>query len=290
VSVHSDKNKNTSQRSSRWSQEQRLEFIDFRLYWEGIINRSDLTTFFSISVPQASLDLARYIELAPENLEYDRKKKAYFATPHFKPMITPSQAHGYLNPLLGVAMGTLQKAAAPFSEYPAIDVVQLPYRDVPTLTLRTILKAIRQRFSVNIEYQSLTRPDPTVRDISPHAIAFDGRRWHVRAYCHLRHRFQDFLFARMLRIEEGAPSEIDSIQDHEWQTILELKITPHPNLSPSQRRVIELDFGMSNGVALLPVRQALVEYTLEYMGLSLLKPTSQEVILVNENELSLLLN
>lgn len=201
--MHPDKKIEAVQRTSRWSQEQRLEFIDFRLYWEGIINRGDLTLFFGISVPQASLDIARYIELAPENMEYDRKKKAYFATPHFKPVITSPQAHGYLNPLLGVASGTLQKEAAPLGEYPTVDVVRLPYRDVPTSTLRIILKAIRQRLKVHIEYQSLTRPDPTIREISPHAIAFDGRRWHVRAYCHLRNRFQDFFICAHVTHRRG---------------------------------------------------------------------------------------
>ena len=47
-------------RTGHWGQERRLEFIDFRLLWEGRLNRADLTTFFRISVPQASLDLAKY--------------------------------------------------------------------------------------------------------------------------------------------------------------------------------------------------------------------------------------
>ena len=38
----------------RWGTERRLEFIDFRLYWEGRVNRADLTREFGISVPQAS--------------------------------------------------------------------------------------------------------------------------------------------------------------------------------------------------------------------------------------------
>lgn len=52
----------------RWGIERRLEFIDFRLFWEGRINRSDLTDQFGISTPQASADLARYQEMAPSNL------------------------------------------------------------------------------------------------------------------------------------------------------------------------------------------------------------------------------
>ena len=47
-----------------------LEFIDFRLFWEGRIIRSDLTDQFGISAPQASTDLARYQELVATNLTY----------------------------------------------------------------------------------------------------------------------------------------------------------------------------------------------------------------------------
>ena len=44
-------------KKSRWSVGQRLEFIDFRLFWEGHVNRGDLVSFFGVSVPQASSDL-----------------------------------------------------------------------------------------------------------------------------------------------------------------------------------------------------------------------------------------
>ena len=41
----------------RWGVEKRLEFIEFRLYWEACINRADITDQFGVSVPQASKDL-----------------------------------------------------------------------------------------------------------------------------------------------------------------------------------------------------------------------------------------
>jgi hypothetical protein len=34
----------------RWGVEQRLEFIEFRLFWEGHVNRSDVMTQFGLSV------------------------------------------------------------------------------------------------------------------------------------------------------------------------------------------------------------------------------------------------
>ena len=61
----------------RWGLEQRLEFVDFRLYWEGGINRSDITDRFGVSVPQASKDLTLYAIKAPGNLSYDKSAKRY---------------------------------------------------------------------------------------------------------------------------------------------------------------------------------------------------------------------
>ncbi|MBC8270346.1 MAG: WYL domain-containing protein, partial [Rhodospirillaceae bacterium] len=56
----------------RWVVERRLEFIEFRLFWEGHVNRSDLIDAFGISVNQASTDLNRYLGLAAENMVYDK--------------------------------------------------------------------------------------------------------------------------------------------------------------------------------------------------------------------------
>ena len=80
----------------RWGVERRLEFIDFRLYWEGRINRKDLTEFFSIYVPQASADLRKYQEKAPNNIEYDKSGKFYFATANFKPVFISPDSSDYL--------------------------------------------------------------------------------------------------------------------------------------------------------------------------------------------------
>ena len=51
----------------RWGVEQRLEFIEFRLFWEGHVNRGDLMDAFGVSVNQASTDLNRYIGMVPQD-------------------------------------------------------------------------------------------------------------------------------------------------------------------------------------------------------------------------------
>ena len=52
----------------RWGVRRRLEFIDFRLFWDGRFNRSDLSATFGISPQQASGDIAQYEKIAPANL------------------------------------------------------------------------------------------------------------------------------------------------------------------------------------------------------------------------------
>ena len=69
----------------RWGVRRRLEFIDFRLFWDGRFNRSDLADTFGISPQQASADIAQYEKLAGRNLHYDRAEKAYIRTEAFSP-------------------------------------------------------------------------------------------------------------------------------------------------------------------------------------------------------------
>src|SRR6266487_3147806 len=87
----------------RWGVEKRLEFIEFRLFWEGGINRADIMERFGVSVPQASKDLSLYEQKAPGNLLYDKSKKRYFAAPGFKPVFLGPEADRYLTQLRSVS-------------------------------------------------------------------------------------------------------------------------------------------------------------------------------------------
>ena len=68
-----------------WSVERRYEFIEFRLFWQGRINRGDLMDAFGVSTQQASLDLNAYIEQAKRNLVYDKSRRTYLRGKQFKP-------------------------------------------------------------------------------------------------------------------------------------------------------------------------------------------------------------
>jgi len=273
---------------TRWGQERRIEFIDFRLQWDGRVNRSDLIEFFRISVPQASLDFARYLELAPQNIEYDRSEKAYLATPQFQPLVATGEAKGYLNQLLGVSSQVLEREASFLGWTPPLGAVSFPGRKIEASVLRRVLAAIRRKRMLQIEYQSMNRPNPTVRGISPHAVGFDGFRWHVRAYCHERHDFRDFVFARILNVASDEESTADPLNDAAWTNMVDVVLAPHPELREGQRRAIELDYGMQDGRVSFQTRQALLFYALRRLGLDRPAqgtPQSQQIVLVNRDAL-----
>ncbi len=280
-------------RSARWGQERRLEFIDFRLLWEGRINRGELVEFFGTSIQQTSLDLARYMEIAPGNLEYDKREKVYRATSTFKPALTPADSQSFLNQLVGVTTGTLSPSLSFVGWRPPCDIVQFPTRAIRPEILMQVLWAIRDGEDVEIAYQSMRRPAPSRRWLAPHSIAFDGTRWHMRAWCHENADFRDFVLTRIQHVHESRKSEIDPLSDRRWHTYATVILSPRSGLTDQQRQAVEVDFGMKNGVLQVPVREALVFYFVRQLQLDRDASSSvlrgQPIEWVNEKELSHLL-
>lgn len=250
------------QQKKRWGVEQRLEFVEFVSYWEGAINRSHIMEHFGVSAPQASSDLTAYQQLAPLNLRYDLSSKRYVATDEFKCKLIKPDADRYLGQLTALTTRAVELEVTWLNSAPVADVIPIPTRRVEPTILFGILKAIRSKKSIEIEYQSLNTatPDSLWRRITPHAFASDGFRWHVRAYCHKDNRFKDFLLSRCGGTREEADPGPGVEADEKWSTYFEVKLAPNPRLSASQKKAIELDYAMHEGCVLLPVRYALLYY------------------------------
>ena len=275
-------------KSAPWGQERRLEFIDFRLQWEGRVNRSDLVDFFHISVPQASLDFARYFKAAPHNARYDHGAKSYVASSNFSPIASLASSERYLREVFGLLSGTAPRELSYLGWMPPVDTARFPQRQVQEPLLSRILRAIRGRRALTVEYQSMSRPEPTRRTLSPHAIAYDGFRWHIRAFCHQHADFRDFVFARVLTVAGEAASDVEPAADRAWHTSVQLVLAPHPELTHGQKRVIELDYGMTDGRLVVHTRRALLFYLLQHLGLDpkpRATPQAKQVVLVNEGEI-----
>lgn len=276
--------------SLRWSVEQKLQFIEFRLFWEGHVNRADLMDKFGVSLNQASGDLNRYIALAPDNMVYDKSGKTYVRSPAFSPHFLKPDASQYLAQVRSVAEGIVAPDDAWIGNLPTFDATPAPARGIDPTVLRSIVIAMRRREAVEVRYQSMSSPDPEWRWIAPHALAFDGFRWHARSACEKSRQFRDFVLSRITETKQTRPADDPAAQDAAWHELVHLEIGAHPALSDGQRRAIELDYGMTDGRVIIPVRRALLYYALKRLGLdtdpTARRPQDQQIVLLNADKVA----
>jgi hypothetical protein len=274
----------------RWGVEKRLEFIEFRLFWEGGINRADIMEAFGVSVPQASKDLSLYEEKAPGNLRYDKRLKRYFASKDFEPVFLNPQADQYLTQLRSVSDRVVAPDETWLAEVPQTDAMPVPHRRVDVEVLRALVAAIRDHRAVEILYQSMnpSRPKPAWRWISPHAFGNDGLRWHVRAFCHIDGKFKDFLLSRCLETRDQAAAGAGPEDDFLWNERFDVLLSPNPALSKSQQQIIAQDYNMTGNRVSVPVRKALLYYFQKRLRLdgigALDEPHETPVVIKNQDE------
>jgi len=239
---------------NKWEAGYRLRFIEARLFWSGRINRSDIVDQFGVSQPQASTDLRLYQNLAPGNAVYDKSAKTYRAGETFSPIFTDPAMEDFVGHRLlnDGFLGVL----------PEIESVPSPLRQINPGIMRRILMATREEQAIQIHYQSMSSPKPRWRWISPHAFGHNGRRWHVRAYCEDREKYLDFVLGRISDVGKSKSLQTTPEKDFEWHEIVDVKFSPHSGLTKSQAATIEQEYGMDNGVAVLPVRRAMLFYVL----------------------------
>lgn len=276
----------------RWGTERRLEFIEFRVFWDGGVNRGDVTQRFGVSVPQASADLSLYQKLAPENLIYNSSEKRYVATDSFSPRYLNPSADGYLAQLRSVADGTFAATDTWIEHMPRVDAMPVPGRRVDPAMLRGILEVMRGNRSTEIRYQSLNRdrPEQRWRRITPHAFGYDGVRWHVRAFCHESSTFKDFVLSRCSGIRGDEAPGANGDDDQDWNEVFAVQLEPNPDLTAGQRDTVAADYGITKDVLTVAVRRSLLFYFYNRLRLDLVKtdptkPESSPLVVVNRTEL-----
>ena len=267
-----------------WTQRRRFEFIEWKLYWEGALNRSDLETAFRISTPQASVDLRRYRESAPDNIAYDATERYFRPMRDFEPRYLEPSADRLLLQKRAYLSGAVDRASLRFRDLPAMDMAPDIVRHVQPDCLRSIMAAMREGTCLEIEYQSLTKSSR--RLIAPHALAFDGHRWHARAWACDKDDFRDFVLTRMGRVESGPKADFDPDDDLEWTRKINLELRPHPGLTDEQAAAIKCDYAMEGGLRTVEVRLSMAFYFISRMNLDLrdLPPTRAQIELVNLDE------
>ena len=241
-----------------FAQKQRLAYIDFKLYFTGMVTRSEIVSHFELGLAAATRDLKFYKDNAPENMAYDNVEKKYFITTQFKPIFKHD------------ARRTLIKLANNISDgFDSIGDTSFPIEspsplNVPDIDIIAKLsQAIINHKPINVIYTSLSSGSGA-RELVPHSIVDNGLRWHLRAYDRKSKSFRDFVLTRITKVTilaQTPSSDEDKLEDHQWMRMVPLQIIPHPN-NVKHPTAIKLDFGMEKGMLGVNVRAAMAGYLL----------------------------
>ncbi|MDD1626151.1 MAG: WYL domain-containing protein [Methylococcaceae bacterium] len=277
------------QQPLKWEQRQRLTLLEATVFWSGELSTATLTQHFGISRVQASKDFTLYQSLCPGNIRYDKSLKRYVIDEPFKAAFMVGSAGEFLQ-ILKVRQGVCSNTLVALADnLPIVEVLEPAFRQVDATVLQTINQAIVSDKVVKVRYQSMSRAEPVEHLLCPHALVFDGLRWHTRAFSYTHHEFRDFVLARIHSAETVGSSEVDVCDDVAWETFVSVKIGAHPGLSDSQKVAVEFDYGMVNGVLEYEVRGALLPYFLRTMRIGADDLTRdaivQQIVLLNRDDL-----
>lgn len=239
------------------AQQERLSYIDFRLYFLGELRRADLADRFGTALAAATRDIAQYRELAPGNLELHQASKAYRLLPTFVPLFEhqPERVLTALSRGFGDGLAT---------QLPLVRSEVSRHLSLPDVgVIAPLTRAIHRRKAVRVGYTSIDS-GKTEREVVPHALVEAGLRWQVRVFDRRRSKFLDFVLTRIdspVVLEDGVVQPHEAPEhDHQWTRLITLKLVPHPD--HPRPEVVRMDYRMPGEELEVTVRASNAGYIL----------------------------
>jgi DNA-binding transcriptional regulator YdaS (Cro superfamily) len=250
---------------------ERLAHIEFLAYFIGKVSRKCIMSRFDIGEAAATRDLSLYNDMAPGNIIYDPRLKYYVPSETFECRFNLS------------AQKCLDTLSSGFGDYLTdnneFKVAHTLRLSPPNLNVTAaITRAITTKRPLEIEYLSVTSGQ-SKKTLVPFTILDSGLRWHIRAYDRQKSRFADFVInriinAKVLNNESIQPHE-ESNEDSQWTDFVDLIIQVHPK-NEKEKRVIEHEYGMIDGVLIKRIRKAFAGYLLRSWDIDCSEDASQK--------------
>lgn len=244
----------------------RFAFIEARLLWGDGFTAKELGEAFGIARQNAQHTIETYRRRHPGQMEYDRQRRRHTRKEAFETHYIRDGAAPFLDYQRAV-MHT-----AHFFDEP--DWADLPFTDADALVrplydeqaVRVVLEALRLESAVQIEYWA--KQTSGFRCISPHQLVYADGRYHVRAYCHEKEAYLDFVLARIVSGEMSNAPWIPATGDSEWHERMTLRFAINPSLPAHTHAALTLEF-LPEGqdcLVLSGIRKALAFYINRRLG------------------------
>ena len=200
------------------AQRDRMAYVALRLWFVGDIRRQDLASRFGIQTAAATRDLGLYRELAPSNIQYDSRSKAFVIGDDFQPLFDfPTERI-----LTWLAEGFGDGEPIRSRRGITCDIPSRRLGQADLRTLASITRAISQKCPIRFKYQSIAN-GLSEREVVPFALLDTGLRWHARAHDRKSAEFRDFV---LTRIQDAEVLKDARVEPHERP---DQDITMHPH-------------------------------------------------------------
>lgn len=265
--------------------EERLRTIEVQLYWRRRFDRGVHCDLFHLGPTQAAQDMRRYRDNISNDITYDAVTKSWRPNETFKPVLIDGSIEEFLGLLRSSGSALLFPNLQDFAE------LTLPQRLPKPECLLWVIRAIEDEQDIRVTYFSVTS-GRSQRWIRPHAMAFDGDRFHVRAYDHRNQEFRDFVLGRIRKVHAFRGSVVDPDLDDAWMETTHVILTPNPGLSDEQRQAVAYDYNMTGGDLTVVTRRALTFYLQQRLKLtddySILPAQSRQLVAKRKEECDML--
>jgi hypothetical protein len=232
----------------KYSQRERLVFLDQCLTWRGMANRRDLMVRFEISTAQAALDFRIYLARAKETPPiYDPIRKTYLAAEDHKPL-APSELNEAFETVLRLNNEEAMSATLPQPER----------RADPSIVSR-LYQAMQNGQALHVRYTSMASGADAGQWIAPTHFVSDGEKVHVRAFSFKHDEYRTYLPIRIAKSSSfglRAPSE-PLPYDIDWNTRARIWLRPIISLTPEQAEVVRREYGFEGDELFVETRKAL---------------------------------
>ena len=122
-----------------------------------------------------------------------------------------------------------------------------------TKVTAAVSMALRRQQLLKIRYRSRSKEE--IRTLSPNRLIYAANRFHLRAYCHSRDGYRDFVLTRMVSAELVSKMIADELGlqwksgdgDKAWFEQREVRLKPNPELPEEIQEVLARDFPMEEG-------------------------------------------
>jgi len=272
--------------------QQRLQYIELMAYYTGVVTRSDVAKAFGISDAAATKDLKFYGQVAPDNLIYKHNVFGFVPSTNFEEIFTDLEPQQVL-PMIAANLPFVGERVDQNLLYGiTTEQLPLPQRLPSKEVVAQVIRAMKQKTKLNVVYSSLSDRDSSeARTIEPHSLINTGLRWHLRAYSEDTFDFRDFVLSRVQEASQlGDKAESNPEYDDDWMELIDLQLTPHPELSEKKRQILMTDYAAKDNVIEFTVRRALLGYVLQRLSVDTtedhsLNPNAYQLIVMNRDEI-----